>query len=340
MPKVSVIVPNYNHANFLALRLESILKQTFEDFELIFLDDGSTDDSLEVFSQFANDSRIISVFSQDNSGNPFIQWNKGIDLARGEFVWIAESDDFSDTEFLQAMVEKLEGNPEVGLACCQSWVVSDQGEKLYKIEGFPELGNSTRWLGDYLNSGRDEILRFLALQNTIPNASAVLFRKSLLAGDLRAPEHLKLCGDWWFWIRVLAMSDIAFLAAPLNYFRQAHSASQRGSISTLGTEVTEALEIQGLVLSQVNPDRKSKRHMLKHHLRNWVSKAIHFGMKRQWNGQVLNGFLNIYRLNVTCGLYERVLIYMYYLLVIPIKQNRLYRKFIAPGELRRFERKQ
>ena len=89
MPKVSVIIPNYNHAQFLEQRIQSVLDQTYQDFEIIYLDDASTDNSNEVFAKFANNSRIRAIYNQTNSGSPFKQWNKGIRLAQGEYVWIA-----------------------------------------------------------------------------------------------------------------------------------------------------------------------------------------------------------------------------------------------------------
>jgi len=89
MPKVSVIIPNYNHARFLEQRIQSILNQTYQDFEILYLDDASTDDSNEVFAQFKDDRRIRSILNQTNSGSPFKQWNRGIKAATGDYIWIA-----------------------------------------------------------------------------------------------------------------------------------------------------------------------------------------------------------------------------------------------------------
>ena len=104
MPRVSIIVPNFNHEPYLAQRLDSIFGQVEQDFELIFLDDASTDRSLEVFERYADDPRVRAVFNETNSGCPFVQWNRGFELARGEFVWLAESDDFAEPDFLSALL--------------------------------------------------------------------------------------------------------------------------------------------------------------------------------------------------------------------------------------------
>src|SRR5690242_21921320 len=89
-PTVSVIIPNYNHARYLPRRIESVLRQSYQDFELILMDDASTDDSREVLSLYLSDPRVRVQFNEVNSGSPFKQWNKGVKLARGKYVWIAE----------------------------------------------------------------------------------------------------------------------------------------------------------------------------------------------------------------------------------------------------------
>jgi glycosyltransferase involved in cell wall biosynthesis len=100
--RVSVIVPNYNHAEYLKQRIDSILNQTYRDFELIILDDGSTDNSREIIDDYVSRFPfIISRFNEVNSGSPFIQWDSGVNKAEGELIWIAESDDFAETTFLE-----------------------------------------------------------------------------------------------------------------------------------------------------------------------------------------------------------------------------------------------
>src|ERR1035441_8594166 len=116
MPKVSIVVPNYNHARFLRRRVESVLRQTFQDFEVILLDDCSTDDSRSILSKYADDPRVRIEFNEVNSGSPFKQWNKGVELALGEYVWIAESDDYADERLLEKLVARLEAEPATALS--------------------------------------------------------------------------------------------------------------------------------------------------------------------------------------------------------------------------------
>ena len=122
MPQVSVIVPNYNHAPYLRQRLDSIFNQTFQDFEVIILDDCSTDNSKEVIEEYRNRSQVSHVvYNETNSGSPFKQWAKGFDLAQGEYIWIAESDDWAELNFLEKMFRILEKDDSLALAFCESF---------------------------------------------------------------------------------------------------------------------------------------------------------------------------------------------------------------------------
>ena len=110
MPKVSVIVPNYNHEPFLPRRLDSIYGQTYKNIEVILLDDCSSDQSRSLLDQYAATHPEITrkLYNDENSGSAFRQWAKGIKAATGDLVWIAESDDFCDEHFLEVLVRCFE----------------------------------------------------------------------------------------------------------------------------------------------------------------------------------------------------------------------------------------
>ena len=117
--KVSAIIPNYNHEEFLKQRIESVLAQTYQDFEIILLDDASTDKSNKIINQYVQYPKVKHmVFNKKNSGAAFRQWENGMGLASGQYLWMAESDDWADPGFLAALVPVLEKNPEVGLVYC------------------------------------------------------------------------------------------------------------------------------------------------------------------------------------------------------------------------------
>src|SRR5690349_18391470 len=110
MPEVSVIVPAYNHEPYLKQRLDSVFSQRFDNFEVIILDDHSSDNSVDVIKQYSHQPKLKKIdVNTRNSGSPFIQWQKGFELAAGKYVWIAESDDWAEPDFLEKMVPLLKG---------------------------------------------------------------------------------------------------------------------------------------------------------------------------------------------------------------------------------------
>src|ERR1051325_1162883 len=131
VPKVSVVIPNYRHARFLPRRLDSVLSQTFQDWELIILDDASTDDSVAIISRYLGHPRVRFDKNRVNSGDPFVQWKKGIALARGEYIWFAESDDYAAPTFLERLVNLATAHPTAGLVYCQSEMVDESDNPLF-----------------------------------------------------------------------------------------------------------------------------------------------------------------------------------------------------------------
>ena len=133
-PKVSVIVPNYNHQAYLKERIDTILQQTYQDFELIILDDCSTDNSVNIIESYRDNEHVTHiVLNEQNTGSTFLQWDKGVSLAQGEYIWIAESDDAAHPQFLSTLVEQLEKHPEavVAYARIRHTVVANQRKGRY-----------------------------------------------------------------------------------------------------------------------------------------------------------------------------------------------------------------
>lgn len=252
MPLVSVIVPNYNHARFLPRRIDSILRQSFQDFELILLDDCSTDDSRSILSQYVTDLRVRIEFNEVNSGCTFKQWNKGVRLAHGKYVWIAESDDYADERLLDRLVAVLEKDSTVAFAYCQSWQISDEDRLTGLADGYLDYLDMHRWKADFCVDGRDECRNYLVCSNTVPNASAVVFRRAVFEGIGGADESLRLCGDWKLWVAMALKGKIAYLAEPLNYFRL-HDKSVRNTTRDEGLDVAEDLQVVRWILGQVTP---------------------------------------------------------------------------------------
>jgi glycosyltransferase involved in cell wall biosynthesis len=223
-PLVSVIIPNYNHAQFLGVRIESVLRQTYKNFEIIILDDCSTDDSKLIIEKFRYIEKIKDIiYNFSNSGNTFNQWKKGIQLAKGDYVWIAESDDFCEPELLEQLVKAHTENGNIGLAYCHSLPVNDQNIVYDRSDWWMTRVNQTRWQSDYINSGIDEIENYLSIQCTIPNASAVLFNIESFQHIDWNIMHYKVCGDWYVYVTILRYYNIAYIARSMNYHRNHHN---------------------------------------------------------------------------------------------------------------------
>ena len=225
-PKVSIIIPNYNHAQFLEQRLESVYHQMFQDFEVILLDDCSTDHSVEILSNYkAHPKTSHFIVNTVNSGSPFKQWQKGISLAQGEFIWIAESDDYCELDFLEQLFKNSKNS---GLAYAQSYDVDELGNQFYDRLNYTEEFESNIWRSDFTINGQDFVKDYLLLKNVIPNASAVIFRKELVDDNLFSSDllQMKMCGDWLFWSKIAFKTEVSFWRKHLNYFRH-HKATTR-----------------------------------------------------------------------------------------------------------------
>jgi Glycosyl transferase family 2 len=285
-PRVTVVVPNYNHARFLPARLDSILRQSFSDFELLFLDDASTDDSLDVLSFYMGDPRVTVSVNKENSGSPFKQWNRGVARARGEYVWIAESDDVADPRFLETLIAVLDRSTAAGLAYCRSVIIDRRGRFIGK---WRPVRKPKRWDHDFTNDGKAECRDHLIFENTIPNASAVLFRRALFELVGGAPDELRLTGDWLLWARVLAISSVAYAAAPLSSFRT-HAGSVRSASSRSGIVVQECLRIVEEISRMVPLPAERTREALEAQIDVWLIENIRYGISYSRNREILRHF--------------------------------------------------
>lgn len=214
---VSVILPNYNHAPFLKERIDSILEQTFQNFELILLDDCSKDDSVAVLRGYASHPKVSYLIINDkNSGSTFKQWQRGFDLAKGRYIWIAESDDVAEKDFLEATIGALENTPNAVLAFTGSQMIDSKGEML-DIDWDKFHDSAIR---SQVFESNEFILTRMLWQNSIYNASMTVFRKSCLNRINPIYNTFRYCGDWSFWTDICTQGNIVCIPRKLNKFRQ------------------------------------------------------------------------------------------------------------------------
>ena len=220
MVKVSIILPNYNHSEYLPQRIESILNQTYQDFEVIILDDSSTDNSLEVLNHYRDHPKVTHfIVNEKNSGSVFRQWNKGVSLAQGEFIWIAESDDIASPFFLERLTNQLLEDQNLGIAFCQSNKINSLSEVYGDWLDHTKEKENNLFMNSFKMNGNAFITRFLIEKNSIPNASAVVFRKDIYLRTGGPLENLKTVGDWNIWVKILSFSNVYFHHEKLNSFR-------------------------------------------------------------------------------------------------------------------------
>lgn len=226
MSLVSVIIPNYNHASFLSKRIESVLNQTYPNLEVIILDDASTDNSWDIIKYYQrSDARVSVVKNNLNSGSPFKQWQKGIELANGNYIWIAESDDYCETDFLESLISPMTYDSDIGISYCQSFDV-EGSKKSHRLSYTAEF-NPNLWENDFTIDGYEFVNKYLSVKNVIPNASAVVFRNEFIKHlDYKPIKDMKMLGDWLFWLQICKYGKLHFCSFALNYFRRHPSVSR------------------------------------------------------------------------------------------------------------------
>jgi len=228
---ITAIIPNYNHASYLQARLDSVLNQTRKPDEIILLDDCSTDASRRFIDTYvAQYPEIQFIPNQTNSGSTFVQWNKGVQLAKGDWIWIAESDDIANPHLLANLEKAIVQHQAVVLAYCQSTLIDAQGSVMGNGQAFTDtMEGGELFHRDFVCDGASFIQQFLIHKNTIPNASAVLFNKEAFLQIGGANPTLKSNGDWLVWLQLAALGNIVFVATAYNFFRR-HNQSVIGKI--------------------------------------------------------------------------------------------------------------
>ncbi len=261
LPRISVVVPNYNYARYLGERIDSVFKQTMPVYELIVLDDGSTDRSLQVLSEIAANAPmpVRIVPAQANSGSVFRQWLKGAELARGDYLWIAEADDLAAPDFLATVMPAF-ADASVAMSYCQSCQIDETGAMLADdYLAYTDSIDRERWRSRFTASLEDELRNGLSVKNTVPNVSAVVFRRERIRETLR--EHIdriasfRVAGDWYAYIKLLERGKIAFAPKASNRHRR-----HRQSV-TLGGDgiphLREVISVQRMAAERL-PCRQTK----------------------------------------------------------------------------------
>jgi glycosyltransferase involved in cell wall biosynthesis len=274
-PKVTAILPCYNHERFLIDRIESIFKQSYPVSEIIFLDDASIDNSIAVAKALLVNSLcpVKFITRSTNSGHPCAQWNRGIRASSNDFIWIAETDDSCHPFLVEKLVESITSQ-NTDFAWCQSRLIDGKGSTIGSAIDWHEPFFPGLFKKDFAADGNQFVVNYLSVTNLVPNASAAIFSKQKYIHARQESEKFIYAGDWLQWIHVLSDCKISYVAKEYNYFRQ-HSLTSRSKplanrqrLEMLACMVS-ALSIPVTQLSHANNDMlfdstsQSMHHLLK-----------------------------------------------------------------------------
>ncbi len=203
MSKVSVVIPAYNSMKYLPTTLESVLNQTFIDFEVLVINDGSSDGTVEWASKLT-DPRV-KLISQANQGLPGAR-NTGIAHSQGEYIAFLDADDLWEPTKLEKQVRCLDEQPEVGVVYTWSLLIDDQGNSTGRFHA--EQGEGNLWQ------------QFLLGKDPIANGSAAMVRRCWFGRVGLFDTRLKSAEDLDMWLRIAAHYPFAGVKEPLTLYRQ------------------------------------------------------------------------------------------------------------------------
>lgn len=227
MPLVSIVFTSFNHLEYLELALNSLLDQSYTNFELIIVDDCSSDGSREYLKQRNFDNRVSLNLLDKNTGSYVHASNFGASLAKGDFILFAQCDDFSENNQLYDLVKYIQDDPSIGVVYSSSNLVDSKG--YFLSNDFFHREKSFRVSNKYDNIIRgDDMFEFLTRSCVIPNLSSALIRRSLFISVGGLSSKYKIVADWEFWMKMSLVTNFFYVRKPLNNFRQ-HSTTIRSS---------------------------------------------------------------------------------------------------------------
>ena len=201
-PKLSVVVPSYNHQDYISETLKSLEKQTFQNFEIIVVDDGSTDRTVEAVKSFPSRARI---FTQEHQGVVAAR-NRGVSLARGEYICFVDSDDVILSDRFEKQVAVLDSDLEVGLVFADALIIDSKGEQIGKFSDvYPVVPG--------------DVAEMLVLHYCFTPMITVMVRTEVLrkTGPFEKPGPIS---DYIKWIEVAHLSKVYYDPKPLGCWRR------------------------------------------------------------------------------------------------------------------------
>ncbi len=255
LKRVSVVVPNYNYERYIADRLTSIFEQSYPVYEIIVLDDKSSDNSMEIIQSTASayHRNIDLVVNECNSGSVFRQWEKGTRLSHGEFLWIAEADDLASPNFLSTI---MSGDTDFTVAYTDSKQIDENNKHLADDYRYYYNEDMITVLDKpMIYSGQKIIESCLSVRNQFMNVSSMVFRNEQLLDffntHLDYLSKFKVAGDWYVYVQLLNAegAKCKLVSNNLNVHRRHNSSVTH---KNLEIQLKEISEIQSLVRESSN----------------------------------------------------------------------------------------
>ena len=271
-PQVSIVFTSYNHKKYLKKAIDSLLGQTFADFELIIVDDCSTDGSQEILKSY-NDPRIRLCLKDKNGGSYVLSTNYGASMATAPYIIFAQCDDWAEPNQLERLVEKMEQNDVGVVFSCSNMVDEEDGHLGIDFDG--------REVKFKLNHSKDSVIqredarKFLFHSCIIPNLSAALIRRDFYENLNGLSSEYLVLADWDFWLRMTEISDFYYIREPLNNFRQ-HASTIRSSIK-MKRQVGEVYKMVFSFAKQIDMSKIRACHIA---ARLWIQWAV--TGKKEW----------------------------------------------------------
>jgi glycosyltransferase involved in cell wall biosynthesis len=257
IPKISIVFTSYNHKEYLKQALDGLMNQSFKDFELIIIDDCSTDDSQETLMLYTGDPRVKLHLLDKNTGSYVNSSNLGASYATADYIIFAQCDDVAESNLLEALYNVISQNQNIGVVFSRSRLI-DQANNFITIDyEYQESKFKKHCSQDCLITGR-QMIDFLSQACVIPNLSAAMIRRDLYVKIGGLSTDFKVLADWNFWLEAANITDFFYIANCLNNFRQHNN--------TIRSNIRNSIQIHE-IFTMMNRFQKSNNVNAWQHLR-------------------------------------------------------------------------
>lgn len=212
---LSIIIPSYNHEQYIGEAIQSVINQKYQNWELIIVDDGSKDNSVETIKRFT-DSRIKLILQENQGAHNAI--NRGLSEAKGEYLAILNSDDVYEADRFSIMISEMEKNSDLGFVCSYIRVIDSKGKDLGVKQGWK---NMEPWLVPHKElsfAATEDFKLNLIMSNFTSTTSNFLFTRALYE-KIGGMRNLRFAHDWDFALRAAEKTECKIIDKPLLKYR-------------------------------------------------------------------------------------------------------------------------